>query len=109
MTIKPHLSRSLSMAFAGLSLLIASGFAPSVYAEPPAADGAPNERCRHERPHGPPPEALDACKDKQSGDAGQFASPRGDNMSGTCTAPQDKPLACKPERPPMSNQQPPKQ
>ncbi|MEW5837324.1 MAG: hypothetical protein AB1717_00615 [Pseudomonadota bacterium] len=108
MTIKTHLSRPLSMAFAGLSLAIVSAFAPSVYAEPPAADGASNERCRHDRPHGPPPEALDACKDKQSGDACQFNSPRGDSMSGVCYAPQDKPLACKPERPPMSEQQSPK-
>ncbi len=108
MTIKPRLFRSLSMASAGLSLVVAAGFAPSVYAEAPAPDNAPCERSNHERPHGPPPEALEACKDKKSGEACQFNSPRGDSVSGICSAPQDKPLACKPERPPMPGQQQPK-
>jgi hypothetical protein len=44
---------------------------------------------------GPPPEALAACKSLASGASCSFTSPRG-SMTGTCWAPEGKPLACKP-------------
>lgn len=56
------------------------------------------------RPHGPPPEAVAACKTLSSGQACSFTSPHG-TLNGTCWAPQGKPLACKPPQPPPS--QPP--
>ncbi len=56
------------------------------------------------RPHGPPPEAVAACKTLSSGQACSFTSPHG-TLNGTCWAPQGKPLACKPSQPPPS--QPP--
>jgi hypothetical protein len=34
--------------------------------------------------HGPPQEALDACKGKKDGDKGQMRTPRGDTMNGVC-------------------------
>jgi hypothetical protein len=34
--------------------------------------------------HGPPQEALDACKGKKDGDRGQMRTPRGDTMNGVC-------------------------
>jgi hypothetical protein len=46
---------------------------------------------------GPPPQAMDACKSKASGDACSFESPRRGTVQGTCWAPsQDRPLACRP-------------
>jgi hypothetical protein len=92
--------RLLAMACAGLSLMIAAGFTSSVYAEPNSANRPPMNQNGEGRPHGPPPEALDACKNKKDGDVCQFNSPHGDVVSGTCWAPQGKPLACKPANAP---------
>ncbi len=47
------------------------------------------------RPPQPPREALEACKAAEVGDTCSFSSPSG-AVSGTCWAPGDKPLACKP-------------
>jgi hypothetical protein len=63
--------------------------------------------------HAPPPEALEACKSLSSGQACSFTSPRG-AMTGTCWAPEGKPLACRPKHPPgpagsESGPNPPKQ
>jgi hypothetical protein len=46
--------------------------------------------------HGPPPEALAACTSRAQGAACSFTSPRGEQLTGTCTAPQGLPLACMP-------------
>lgn len=43
----------------------------------------------------PPPEALAACQSLASGQACSFSGQRG-NATGTCWAPEGKPLACKP-------------
>jgi hypothetical protein len=34
--------------------------------------------------HGPPPEALEACKGKAAGTAVEMKTPRGDSIKGTC-------------------------
>ena len=34
--------------------------------------------------HGPPQEALDACKGKKDGDSAQMRTPRGDTVNGVC-------------------------
>jgi hypothetical protein len=47
--------------------------------------------------HRPPAEALAACKSLASGAACSFTSPRGAE-TGTCGAPEGKPLACRPQR-----------
>lgn len=39
------------------------------------------------RPHGPPPEAIAACKDKSSGDDCSFTGRNSQNITGTCFAP----------------------
>lgn len=44
----------------------------------------------------PPPEALQACASRAAGTACSFNSPHG-AVSGTCWAPEGKPLACKPQ------------
>ncbi len=51
----------------------------------------------HDRPP-PPPEALAACKAAAAGTACNFNSPHG-AVSGSCWAPEGKPLACKPTNP----------
>jgi hypothetical protein len=49
--------------------------------------------------HGPPPEAIAACKSSRLGQACSFTSPRGAE-SGTCFQPDaSKPLACRPAAP----------
>lgn len=72
------------------------------------------------RPHGPPPEAVAACKGKSAGATCNFADREGVNLSGTCFAPPaggpganqgalgnassgqgaqaERPVACRPER-----------
>ncbi len=46
----------------------------------------------------PPREAIEACDQVSSGSQCSFTDPKGNNVSGTCFAPQDDlPLACKPE------------
>ncbi len=44
-----------------------------------AAQSSPND----DEHHGPPPEAIAACKDKSEGDACEFDGPRG-HVSSTC-------------------------
>ena len=64
-----------------------------------------------DKPHGPPPEAIAACKGK-SADAGcSFTGREGNNLTGTCFAPParegngagksgggERPLACRPAK-----------
>lgn len=51
-------------------------------------------------PRKPPREAIDACKSLTSGKECGFSFQRG-LVAGTCWAPEDKPLACKPNVAPM--------
>jgi hypothetical protein len=45
---------------------------------------------------GPPPVALEACASSVQGDPCSFEGRRGELLEGTCEAPTDKPLACRP-------------
>jgi hypothetical protein len=54
---------------------------------------------RGERPHGPPPESFAACKTLAAGAACSFTNPRG-SFTGTCVAPEGKPLGCRPSNAP---------
>ncbi len=48
------------------------------------------------RPHGPPPEAIEACSNANANDSCSFEGRRGEALSGTCAdSPQG--LACRPE------------
>lgn len=90
----------VSLALGGL--LLVTGAALAQQNPPPAGDKGP--------PGGPPPEALAACKSLASGAACSMATPGG-TLSGTCGAPEGKPLACRPAQPPQGNgqgKQPPK-
>jgi hypothetical protein len=55
----------------------------------------------NDRPPAPPPEALAACKTAAAGTACNFSTPQG-AVSGSCWAPEGKPLACKPGQPPAA-------
>jgi hypothetical protein len=46
---------------------------------------------------GPPEVALEACSNSVQGDPCSFEGRRGNTVEGTCEAPDEKPLACKPE------------
>ena len=59
-------------------------------------------------PPKPPAEALAACKSLSSGAACSFTAPHG-AVTGTCWAPEGKPLACKPKDAPAGGPTPPKQ
>jgi hypothetical protein len=50
-------------------------------------------------PGAPPPESLAACAALVAGQACSVASPGG-TLQGACFAPEGKPLACRPNRPP---------
>jgi hypothetical protein len=59
-------------------------------------------------PPKPPAEALASCKSLGSGNECSFTSPHG-AVTGTCWAPEGKPLACKPKDAPAGGPKPPKQ
>jgi hypothetical protein len=69
--------------------------------EPTGADPAAEGR----RPHGPPPEAVDACASASAGDTCSFEHD-GHSIDGTCrNGPNgDQPLACMPAHPPRPPQ-----
>ena len=53
--------------------------------------------------HGPPPEALEACKGQQDGASCQFTAPRGETIAGVCrNGPRGEPAACAPRDLPYS-------
>lgn len=49
-----------------------------------------------EPPRHPPREALEACEGLEFGEACSFEAPAG-TLEGTCWAPDDLPLACRPD------------
>lgn len=50
----------------------------------------------------PPAEAVQACKSLVSGQDCSFTTSKG-SRTGTCWAPEGKPLACKPKKPAIAN------
>ena len=59
-------------------------------------------------PRKPPQEALDACKSLSDGASCSFSAPSG-TVSGTCSAPEGKPLACRRADGPNEKSRPQKQ
>ncbi len=74
--------RALAPALAALLLAAA----PLAQAQPPVDDGsgAPSGQ-PGQRPHGPPPEAVAACKGKAVGTVASFTDRGGRTVSGPCT------------------------
>lgn len=81
--------------WAAALLLLAAGQASIAWAQ----QGPP--------PGGPSTEALAACQKLSAGAACSFSGQRG-NESGTCWAPEGKPLACKPANGPANGMPPAK-
>lgn len=79
----------LALAFAGLS---AGAIAQS---QSNAGNGPPAGQSR------PPAEAMTACKTAKSGDSCSFTGQSG-AISGTCQAPEGRPLACRPQNAPAA-------
>ena len=81
------------------ALIATTLFAAAAHAETEQDD---DDRRGH---RGPPPVALEACASAVQGDPCTFEGRRGETLEGTCEAPDDKPLACRPEGapPPQSN------
>ncbi len=76
-----------------------------LYAQPPGGgqqgggqqgNGQQQGEGQHRKP---PQEALDACKSSKAGQDCSFTSPHG-AVSGTCFAPEGRPLACRPKNAP---------
>lgn len=83
--MKPNLTfalRSTALAFATLLCL--------------AAEAQPTQDAKRS---GPPEQAIAACKALQAGNECSFTANHG-NVTGTCFAPQGKPLACRPKNAP---------
>ncbi len=65
------------------------------------ADESERNRDDGER-RGPPRAAVEACASAVQGDPCSFEGRRGESVEGTCEAPAEKPLACRPANaPPM--------
>ncbi|MCB1601655.1 MAG: hypothetical protein R3F18_05145 [Lysobacterales bacterium] len=77
-------------------LALAAGliFAGSLAAQPAQGQGGNGQR-----PRKPPQEAIDACSGLKAGDVCSFTGRR-ETLEGTCFAPAQKPLACKPANAP---------
>jgi len=73
-------------------LIISLSSLPLLAQTAPAQSGAGDKEPGH---RGPPAEALAACKTLSAGAACAFTSPHGQE-TGTCFAPEGKPLACRP-------------
>jgi hypothetical protein len=76
-----------------LSLSFAAGCAALLSLAACAQDRPPSQG---DRPHGPPPEAIAACKGKAVGDTVSFTGRRGETLKGTCEKAGDV-LAARPQ------------
>ena len=88
----PRIACFVALAWAGLAFAQQNA-TQQPPPKPPEGNGGPHEH------RGPPPEALAACKALAAGAACNFTSPRGAE-TGTCFAPEGKPLACRPKHGP---------
>lgn len=63
-----------------------------------SADAQDTDRGQDPRGRGgPPQEAVEACAAASQGDSCSFAGRRGETVQGSCEAPEDMPLACRPD------------
>jgi hypothetical protein len=74
--------------------------------------GGPSDNGNGERPHGPPPEAITACKGKISGAACTFIGRQNEKLTGTCFSPppdgqREHPMACRPDHNTQGGGRPP--
>lgn len=84
-----HCNIARFLVISSITVAALAGVSSKVFAQQPEESG-------HKRP---PAEALQACEQKKADDACEFKG-RQQTMTGTCWAPEGKPLACKPKHPP---------
>jgi hypothetical protein len=72
----------LRRLFAATTLLLATPLAALAQSD---ADGGPPPGQGTQHRHGPPPEAIAACKGKSVGTQASFTDRRGHTVSGACT------------------------
>lgn len=97
-TLRAGLCAILMTGLCGLAVAQPASSSAGSGQKPAAGQGATaggGERPRH----GPPPEAIDACKGKAANAACTFTGRQGEKLTGTCFKPPeaaDKPMACRP-------------
>lgn len=79
-----------------MKLSLIALFAALLFAGIAYADSDDERKPRGER-RGPPAAALEACASSVQSDPCSFEGRDGETLDGTCEAPADKPLACRPE------------
>ncbi len=103
--VKTSFAAALALVGAAFTFSVCLGDA--AHAQPAGASaGRPDggQRAGGQRPQ-PPQEALAACKSLTSGAACSFTAPQG-SVSGSCWAPQNMPLACRPKDGPAAGGHP---
>ena len=60
-----------------------------------------------EPPHGPPPEAYQACAGKRVGAKAEFVNPKGETVAGVCQNDGSGKMVLRPDHPPGGHQGPP--
>jgi hypothetical protein len=85
-----RLNRLMPRPLLRLAVVLCAAGTMSAMAQPKQGEGPPG---------GAPAEAIAACKTLTAGQACSFSGQRG-TETGTCWAPSDKPLACKPANAP---------
>lgn len=81
--------RNSLVTIVGWILLTSAAMAQTQGGPPPQGDNGNGNG--GDRPHGPPPEAISACQGKANGAACTFVGRRGEQLTGTCFTPPDKP------------------
>ncbi len=98
-------SFTTALALVAAAFIASAGLCDAVHAQPAGAQGPGNGAAQGGPPPQPPQEALAVCKTLTSGAACSFTGQRG-SVTGTCWAPQGKPLACKPKDAPAEGGRP---
>ena len=89
-----------------VAVVITSFIAVPAFAESEGYEGREDSQGRGPRGHrGPPPEAIEACSGKASGDVCSFTGRRGEDLEGTCGIGRggETQIACRPTNHPHMN------
>ncbi len=73
----------------------------------PAPTNGATDQHSAEPPHGPPPEAYQACKGKSLGGKAEFVNPRGETVAGVCLNDGSGKMVLRPDHPPGGHHGPP--
>jgi hypothetical protein len=85
-----------------LAAILGNLLAASAFAQEAAGGGGQGQEGHMRRE--PPPQAYEVCKGRQEGDAVQFTTRRGKEISATCTS-SPKGLFARPQHPPREHEE----